>query len=206
LRTVRADFGGVSISNFFLDPLKDTDNIAAFDSIAYQQWKGATGQSDTKFIEIYTPNLNRHFISLGFNHNVVADDLIHEMFHGAAQTGDVGYARDAGRDAGDGQLLDVAALVNLASGRLPVTDEGSACHASSKAFENADSLAVATSLLSQLYTDKGRYDRNMAIVQGALEAHADRAIAGPVLITLNNTVVSVPAPAYGRRPLGAYVD
>ncbi|MGW8461244.1 hypothetical protein [Pseudomonas sp. CLCA07] len=206
LRTVRADFGGVSISNFFLDPLRDTDNIAAFDSIAYQQWKDAIGQSDTKFIEIYTPNLNRHFISLGFNHNVVADDLIHELFHGAAQIGDVGYARDAGSDAGDGQLLDVAVLLNLASGRLPVTDEGSACHASSKAFENADSLAVATSLLSQLYMDKGRYDRNMAILQGALEANPDSAIGGPVLITLNNTIVTAPAPAYARRPLGAYVD
>ncbi|KJZ38853.1 hypothetical protein [Pseudomonas fluorescens] len=198
LRLVRADFAGLSISNFFLDPLKDTHHIAAFDPNAYQQWKGATDKSATKFIEIYTPNLNKHFIGLGFNHDVVADDLIHEVFHGASQTDDVSYARDAGRNGERGQLLDVAALLNLASGRLPVTDEGSACHASSKAFENADSLAVTTSLLSQLYTDKGSYELNMATLRGALEAKPGSAIDEPVLITLNSYIT--PKPASGRRP------
>jgi hypothetical protein len=197
LRAIRADFAGVSISNFLLDPLKDTHHIAAFDTSAYQQWKGATGPSDTTFIEIYTANLNRHFIGLGFNHDVVADDLIHELFHGPAQIGDVAYARDAG-NVGGGQSLDVSALLNLASGQLAVTDEGDDLHASSKAFENADSLAVATSLLSQLYTDKGGYERNMALLQDALEANPDSAIADPVRITLNNPDVATQRPASGR--------
>lgn len=193
LRVVRADFAGLSISNIFLDPLKNTNNIAAFNMDAYKQWKDAKDQSDTKFIEIYTPNLNKHFIGLGFNHDVVADDLIHEVFHGAAQADDVSYARDAGRNGERGQLLDVAALLNLASGRLPVTDEGRACHASSKAFENADSLAVTTSLLSQLYTDKGSYELNMSTLRGALEANPGSAIDEPVLITLNNSIAPKPA-------------
>ncbi|UCP11318.1 hypothetical protein K5R88_06685 [Pseudomonas sp. MM213] len=197
LRAIRADFAGVSISNFLLDPLKDTHHIAAFDTSAYQQWKGATGPSDTTFIEIYTANLNRHFIGLGFNHDVVADDLIHELFHGPAQIGDVAYARDAG-NVGGGQSLDVSALLNLASGQLAVTDEGDDLHASSKAFENADSLAVATSLLSQLYTDKGGYERNMALLQDALEANPDSAIGDPVLITLNNPDVTAQGAASGR--------
>ncbi|MHC8372299.1 hypothetical protein ACYZT2_16180 [Pseudomonas sp. MDT1-85] len=194
LRLVRADVAGVSMSNFVLDPFKDTDNIAAFNADAYNRWKGATGQSDTPFIEIYTPNLNRHFVGLGFNHDVVADDLIHELFHGSAQTNDVGYAHDAGGDAGSGQLLDVAALLNLASGRLPVTDEGTACHPGAKAFENADSLAVATSLLSQLRTDKGTYENNMTSLRAALDASGDDAIIEPVLITLNTLVVDAPRP------------
>lgn len=198
LRLVRADFAGLSISNMFLDPLKTTNNIAAFNMDAYKQWKDAQDPSDTKFIEIYTPNLNKHFIGLGFNHDVVADDLIHELFHGASQTDDVSYARDAGRNGERGQLLDVAPLLNLASGRLPVTDEGPACHASSKAFENADSLAMTTSLLSQLYTDRNAYELNMSILRGALEANSGRAIDQPVLITLNNSIA--PKPTSGRRP------
>ncbi|MFJ7107229.1 hypothetical protein ACIQU2_06375 [Pseudomonas sp. NPDC098740] len=204
LRLVRADFAGLSISNIFLDPLKNTNNIAAFNMDAYKQWKDAKDQSDTKFIEIYTPNINKHFIGLGFNHDVVADDLIHEVFHGTAQTEDVSYARDAGRNGERGQLLDVAALLNLASGRLPVTDKGRACHASSKAFENADSLAVTTSLLSQLYTDKGSYELNMSTLRGALEANPGSAIDEPVLITLNNSIA--PNPASGRRPPGSHMD
>ncbi|QAY93116.1 hypothetical protein [Pseudomonas sp. ACM7] len=204
LRLVRADFAGLSLSNIFLDPLKNTNNIAAFNMDAYKQWKDAKDQSDTKFIEIYTPNINKHFIGLGFNHDVVADDLIHEVFHGAAQTDDVSYARDAGRNGERGQLLDVAPLLNLASGRLPVTDEGRACHASSKAFENADSLAVTTSLLSQLYTDKGSYELNMSTLRGALEANTGSAIDEPVLITLNNSIA--PNPASGRRPPGSHMD
>ncbi|MEO4015209.1 hypothetical protein [Pseudomonas rossensis] len=204
LRLVRADFAGFSISNIFLDPLKNTNNIAAFNMDAYKQWKGAKDQSDTKFIEIYTPNLNKHFIGLGFNHDVVADDLIHELFHGISQTDDVSYARDAGRNGERGQSLDVAPLLNLASGRLPVTDEGRACHASSKAFENADSLAVATSLLSQLYTDKGSYELNMSTLRSALEANPGSAIDEPVLITLNNSIA--PNPVSGRRPPGSHMD
>jgi hypothetical protein len=203
LRLVRADFAGLSISNMFLDPLKNTNNIAAFNVDAYKQWKEATDKSATQFIEIYTPNLNKHFIGLGFNHDVVADDLIHELFHGASQTDDVSYARDAGRNGERGQSLDVAPLLNLASGRLPVTEEGDACHASSKAFENADSLAVTTSLLSELHTDRVSYELNMSILRGALEANPGRAIDEPVLITLNNSIA--PKPASGRRP-GSFMD
>ena len=188
LRLVRADFAGLSISNMFLDPLKNTNNIAAFNVDAYKQWKDAKGPSDTKFIEIYTPNLNKHFISLGFNHDVVADDLIHELFHGISQTDDVSYARDAGRTGERGQLLDVAPLLNLASGHLPVADGSTVCHASSKAFENADSLSVTTSLLSQLHTNKDMYEKNMSTLSTALITSSDSAIVGPVLITLNHSI------------------
>ncbi|MFJ2479850.1 hypothetical protein ACIOWE_06215 [Pseudomonas sp. NPDC087598] len=187
LRLVRFDFAGFSLSNIVLDVLKDTDVLASFDVDSYKRWKKASSSdaSGIAFVEIYTKNLNKHFVSLGFNHDVVADDLIHELFHASAQTADVGYASDAELKSDNGQRLDVASLLNLAAGRLPVTEASMARHESSKAFENADSLAVATSLLSQLSTDKVTYDQNMTIINAALAASNGKAIVEPVLITLN---------------------
>ena len=170
-----------------LDAIKENETIAAFDVNAYKRWKneGATNGTDQAFVEIYTKNLNKHFISLGFNHDVVADDLIHELFHASAQTDDVGYATDAQAEKTEGQQLNVATLLNIASGCLPVSEGSTVCHAPSKAFENADSLAMATSLLSQLCTDKVTFDRNMADITSALEASGANAITEPVIITLN---------------------
>jgi hypothetical protein len=122
---------------------------------------------------------------MGFNHDVIADDLIHELFHASAQTDDVGYASDAVHTSDDGQRLDVTELLNLAAGCLRESDTGTDCHAPSRAFENADSLALATSLLSQLATDKATFDENMTILRGALEANAGKAIGEPIVITLN---------------------
>jgi hypothetical protein len=187
LRLIRFDFAGFSISNMVLDEIKEQNTIAAFDMNGYTRWKsaGASNGSDVAFVEIYTKNLNRHFVSLGFNHDVVADDLIHELFHASAQTNDVGYASDAQSGSESGQRIDVAPLLNIASGCLPVVEQGTVCHAPSRSFANADSLAVATSLLSQLSTDKTTYDRNMAIIRGALDVSAGKAIVEPVVITLN---------------------
>ena len=187
LRLIRFDFAGFSLSNIVLDAIKENETIAAFDVNAYKRWKneGATNGADQAFVEIYTKNLNKHFISLGFNHDVVADDLIHELFHASAQTDDVGYATDAQAEKTEGQQLNVATLLNIASGCLPVSEGSTVCHAPSKAFENADSLAMATSLLSQLCTDKVTFDRNMADITSALEASGANAITEPVIITLN---------------------
>lgn len=190
LRLIRFDFAGFSLSNIVLDPLKENSTIAAFDVDGYARWKSARASegADIAFVEVYTKNLNRHFVSLGFNHDVVADDLIHELFHASAQTDDIGYATDALSDAETGQRLDVAALLNIAAGCLPVAQDSTVCHAPSKAFANADSLAVATSLLSQLCTDKAGFDRNMAVITSALGASGGKAIVEPVLITLNKPV------------------
>ncbi|MBC8998692.1 hypothetical protein IAI51_19375 [Pseudomonas sp. N40(2020)] len=190
LRLIRFDFAGFSLSNIALDAFKEHNTIAAFDVDSYKRWKsaGASNGTDIAFVEIYTKNLNEHFVSLGFNHDVVADDLIHELFHASAQFDDVGYATDAEGGSENGQRLDVAPLLNIASGCLPVSDQSTACHEPSRSFANADSLAVATSLLSQLCTDKATFDRNMAIISGALGVSYGKAIVEPVLITLNKLV------------------
>ncbi|HJR32468.1 MAG TPA: hypothetical protein VJ889_27400 [Pseudomonas sp.] len=189
LKLIRTDFAGLSLSNFILDPFKDNGNIAAFNTDIYKQWKAlnAVDQADVSFIEIYTRNLSKHFIQHGYNHDVVADDLIHEMLHGAAQTDDVSYAVDAAGEGATAQVLDVASLLNLARGQLSVAPDASTMqyHAASKAFENADSLAVATSLLSQLYTDKPSFDRNLSSLETAAAASRNGKIAEPVLVTLN---------------------
>ncbi|MCU7246998.1 hypothetical protein [Pseudomonas koreensis] len=185
LKAVRTDFAGSSLSNYVLDPYKDSDNLAVFDMTAYKIWKDS-GAADTPFIEIHSQNLNRHFVKSGFNHEVIADDLIHEMFHGAANTVDVSYARETALSA-TGQVLDVAPLLNLARGCLPVSDEDreAGYHAVSKAFENADSLALTASLLSQLYADKATYLENMSVMTAAVQAQGDGPITQPVLVKLN---------------------
>ncbi|MCF4996403.1 hypothetical protein GIW70_09060 [Pseudomonas syringae] len=185
LKLVKTDFAGLSLSNFLLDPFKDSGSIAAFNVDLYTQWK-ANG-NDVAFIEVFTPNLNSHFMSHGLNNGVVADDLIHELFHGITKESDVGYASDAQVGGAQGQKLDVAPLLNLATGFLHITDDGATpnYHASSKTFENADSLAVTATLLSQLFTDKNAYLENMTIMSQAVSANRNRAITSPVVITLN---------------------
>ncbi|WP_160058236.1 hypothetical protein ACI514_08555 [Pseudomonas sp. M20] len=189
LRLIRFDFAGFSMSNTILDAFKNNESIASFDVNSYKRWKNASSSDakDIAFVEIHTRNLNKHFVNLGFNHDVVADDLIHELFHGSAQTVDVGYATDTEYTSTTGQRLDVAPLLNLASGSLALAGAVSSYsfHEVSEAFENADTLALATSLLSQRATDKDTFDRNMTIIRSALDASGGKAIVQPVVITLN---------------------
>ncbi|WP_223631537.1 hypothetical protein [Pseudomonas atacamensis] len=187
LRLIRFDFAGFSLSNMVLDGLKINDTLASFDANNYQRWKdaGSSGDCAIAFVEVYTKNFNRHFVSMGLNHDVIADDLIHELFHASAQTDDVGYATDAVHASDSGQQLDVSVLLNLGAGCLAQSQSGTDCHAPSRAFENADSLTLVTSLLSQLITDEVTFDQNMTVLASALEASAGRAIGEPVVITLN---------------------
>lgn len=187
LRLIRFDFAGFSLSNMVLDGLKINDTLASFDANNYQRWKdaGSSGDCAIAFVEVYTKNFNRHFVSMGLNHDVIADDLIHELFHASAQTDDVGYATDAVHASDSGQQLDVSVLLNLGAGCLAQSQSGTDCHAPSRAFENADSLTLVTSLLSQLITDEVTFDQNMTVLDSALEASAGRAIGEPVVITLN---------------------
>lgn len=185
LRSVRADFAGFSVSNIFLDPHKDSNAIAEFDLDAYKEWKKAGSRTDQPFIHISVPNINRQFCATGLNHDVIADGLIHELFHGATQVNDVGYALDVKGDAAVGQKLDVTALLNLASGRLAVEGAGSSFHPSSKTFENADSLAVFTSLLDQIDADKDVFETNLRTMRAAVAGSGGGVIAGPVVIRLN---------------------
>ena len=182
MKLVRTDFAGFSIGNIVFDPLKSSHAIATFDRDAYTVWKQDVGKTDTPFIKVYSANLNRHFVGLGFNHDVVADDLIHELFHSTSQSADVVYAVDAGRDGGNGQLLDVRPLLTLASGQHPVSGDSTAYRPGTQTFENADSLAITASLLSQLYTDEATFEVNLSKLRSTIGA---KATDEPLLLTLN---------------------
>lgn len=189
LKLIRTDFAGFSLSNLLLDPYKDNGNIAAFNPQLYRQWITASANERPKvvFMEIFTRNLNAHFIEHGYNHAVVADDLIHEMLHGAAQTEDLSYASDAAAQGATNQSLNVAALLNLASGKLQVSEDGVTAnyHPPAKAIENADSLALVIALLDQYYTDKFEFERNLYSIEECLASRRTGAIIEPVLLTLN---------------------
>lgn len=189
LKLIRTDFAGFSLSNLILDPYKDGGNIAAFNPQLYRQWVGASASERPKvmFMEIHTRNLNAQFIGHGYNHDVVADDLIHEMLHGAAQTKDVSYAFETAKRGSTEQMLDVTSLLDLASGKLAVKAGGDPTqyHSATRALENADSLALVISLLDQHYTDKPEFERNLYTVEQSLATRRTDANAEPVLLTLN---------------------
>ncbi|WP_432216778.1 hypothetical protein ACREYJ_14970 [Pseudomonas kribbensis] len=191
LKLIRTDFAGFSLSNLVLDQYRDSGNIAAFNNQLYRQWIAADSNehSSLVFMEIYTHNLNAHFIGHGYNHDVVADDLIHEMLHGAAQTTDVCYASDVAEKEAKEQSLDVTSLLELAGGRLPTDEDGATTqyHPPAKALENADSLVLVITLLDQYYTDNPGFERNLYTLEQSLPSQSKGAIAEPVLLTLNRS-------------------
>jgi len=185
LNEVKNDISKVTPDNFILDTAQ-SDSIASLNPIWYKKWVGATPKdaAQQKFMRIYSHNFNQQFRTEGYSHNVLADDIVHELFHGAPDTKDLSYAGlpTSGRQ-GNYQRLDVAPLINLASGhgRDRVTQE---VIDKAGAFNNADSFALTTSLLSQLSKDPVMYRRNIETMSKALERN-NGYIGWEVLVELN---------------------
>lgn len=183
LHEVKRDFARVTPDNFFMEKVNE-DTIAALNPIFYKEWVSLPpGEaSRKKFMRIYTDEFNKQFRTEGYSHDVLADDLIHELFHGAPDTFDHAYARppQSGRQ-GNYQRLDVKDLLNLASGH--VNDLSTLKPANP--FDNAESFMLTTSLLSQLTKDPDMYLQNMTAMKKAVERNTNRYVGWEVLLHLN---------------------
>jgi hypothetical protein len=185
LNEVKKDIAKVTPDNFILDTA-ESKNYAALNPNLYAEWVRATPKeaAKKKFMRIYTHNFNRQFRTEGYSHDVLADDIVHELFHGAPNTLDHSYAHNpiSGRQ-GNYQRVDVAPLINLASGHLRDPDTLKVID-KANAFNNADSFALTTSLLSQLSKDPASYRLNIETMSKALERN-NGYIGWEVLVKLN---------------------
>lgn len=186
LNEVKKDIAKVTPDNFILDSA-ESQSFAALNPDLYAEWARAIPKEATqkKFMRIYTHNFNRQFRTEGYSHDVLADDIVHELFHGAPNTLDHSYAHlpVSGRQ-GNYQRLDVAPLMNLASGHLRDLDTLKVID-KANAFNNADSFALTTSLLSQLSKDPVSYRLNIETMSKALERSQNGYIGWEVIVKLN---------------------
>jgi hypothetical protein len=186
LRTIRIVIAGWSISNFFLDPLKDKVQVVQVDTSVYADWRrAAAGQkAHHQFLSINCAELNSRFSSAGFKVGEIADDLVHEMFRACTGGSEVASATVSlqGREG-----LNVAPLLNLAAGYLAEssTDSTVRYHSASRALENADTFAVTTALLHQFAVDEPMFARNLETIFDAVAVSANKPIVGEVWIELN---------------------
>lgn len=183
LQDVKKDLDHVSPDNFLMDT-KLGDTIASLNTHAYQEWTRlpASEAARKQFIRIYTKTFNRQFRTEGYSHGVLADDILHELFHGAPHTLDHAYANlpQSGR-MGEYQRLDVRNLLNLASGHL----KDPATLRKFEPFDNAESFMMATTLLSQQASDPVMFGRNLKAMQTALQKASTQTIRREVLVHLN---------------------
>ncbi|KJZ43124.1 hypothetical protein [Pseudomonas fluorescens] len=186
LNDVKKDIAKVTPDNFILDSA-ESQSYAALNPDLYTEWTRALPKEATqkKFMRIYTHNFNRQYRTEGYSHDVLADDIVHELFHGAPNTLDHSYAHlpVSGRQ-GNYQRLDVAPLMNLASGHLRDLDTLKVID-KANAFNNADSFALTTSLLSQLSKDPVSYRLNIETMSKALERSQNGYIGWEVIVKLN---------------------
>jgi hypothetical protein len=186
LNEVKKDIAKVTPDNFVMDT-SESDGLAALNPIWYAEWTRATPKeaAQKKFMRIYTHNFNQEFRTEGYSHNVLADDIVHELFHGAPNTLDHTYAvaAESGRQ-GNHQRLNVRNLMNLASGHYRDSVTGKVIDKAT-AFNNADSFSLTTTLLSQLAKDPVLYRRNIETMSKALERSQNGYIGWEVLVKLN---------------------
>lgn len=183
LQDVKRDIANVTPENFFIEKLEE-NTIAALSPELYKEWKNLpSGEaSRKKFMVVYRDTFNKQFRTEGYSHEVLADDLIHELFHGAPDTLDHAYAHVpvSGRQ-GNYQRLDVKDLLNLASGHI----KDPSTHQLLKPFDNAESFMVTTALLNQLTKEPEMYLQNINTMRKALERSNKRPIEWEVLLRLN---------------------
>ncbi|MFJ7795592.1 hypothetical protein [Pseudomonas sp. NPDC096950] len=186
LRDVRNDLAKITPDNFLIDTKTQTGALASLNPQEYKKWRTANKADgpQTKFMRIYADNFNRQFRKEGFSLDVASDDLIHEVFHGAPNTLDHAYANVSLSGRIDNlQRLDVTPLMNLASGHL--RDNNFQLLSKTLAFDNADSFAMTTSLLSQSSRDNLIFLENITTLQKATDRSRGGYIGWEVALSFN---------------------
>lgn len=179
--------GAVDLGNFLLDEADSANEMLTLDLSEFQVWKNAGPlQREKQFLRVDCADLNERFREHHLNEGVIADDLIRTLLH-ASSIDDLSYALPLPNTDSRYQQLDVAPLLNLANGHHPIADDGVATryHDRAQARNNADSLTVFTSLLSQLETHPANFAENLSAMSAALQAARQGAINRPVPIYLN---------------------
>jgi len=187
LQDIKLDLAKITPDNFIIDTHNKSGALAALNTDYYKDWKDASEAlaARKKFIRIFSKNFNRQYRKEGFTSTVPADDLIHEIFHGAPKTGDHAYANVPLSDRlGNEQRLDVSPLMNLASGKFRDMKTNTLLD-KSQAFDNADSFAVTTSLLSQASSDHLMFLENLTTLQRSAERNPGNYIGWEVVLNFN---------------------
>ncbi|MET1070681.1 MAG: hypothetical protein ABWY28_21980 [Pseudomonas prosekii] len=188
LMAQKSYYSAVSLRNFLLADQSVSQDMLAFDPEAFRAWQTAGSlQSEKQFISVFCADLNQRFVESDLNEGVIADDLIRMLLHAGTGILDLSVALPMPTSNAGAQQLDVAPLLNLASGHYPVAGEGVSgrFHDRTEALKNADSWAVLTSLLSQLDSDPMDFDGNVSQMNAALQASRQGGITRAVSISLN---------------------
>ncbi|WP_148058590.1 hypothetical protein [Pseudomonas frederiksbergensis] len=193
---MKKDLPHVSTKNIHFEKIPDEGYLAEMYIDRFAKWKAGGYQADafnSKFLTIYTAEMSDYYQSTKFDRGRIADGIVHEMSHGSQQTVDLMYA--GLRSAGN---IDVNPLMNLAahpwkSGiqqlqldhfhqiktRLPQVV------VKHPALLNADSYAVAVSLLNQRSTNPSLFLKNLYAMERKFVGAGGELIKGSVVVNLS---------------------
>lgn len=188
LKLVKTDFDGLSGRNFVLAGIKDDVTTVSLMPDEYPAWKnaGPVAGADQPVITVYCDNLNDHFYREALNYEVIAVDLVHELFRGAPGATGLSHALAPQTRNPDHYQLNVTPLLNLALGELAISPDDASAekYAAAKSLENADSFSLAVVLLNQLMTDRAKFLQNTQMMSAAVNGRRGGPIVGEVLISL----------------------
>jgi len=211
LRSMRSDFDYLRIENMIFRP-PGSKAYAALQPQAYKRWQAAV-YSNTKldvntrtFLSIYPDNLDELYEVAKFDDAKIGDVLVHEMSHGAPGTLDFYYG-DAIRGASPAEY-DAVGLLEFARdphkahpNNLSNPHYRYAKPEDFKEFEsitdwpeiikkypallNADSYALAVSLIDQYRTSHATFQFNLSVITNTINNTAPgKFLPGPLLLNL----------------------
>ncbi|UQS16424.1 hypothetical protein [Pseudomonas sp. HS6] len=196
LHKMRNDLDFVTLANMSFR--KGSEANAALRPAAYRRWKSSVLDGSylknppEHFLVIYPEGLDDYYRMAKYDDGRIGDVLIHEMAHGAPDTLDLYYGQLKHADSGPADM-DVAGLLdfakdahkahpkNLSNPHYKATyDEGFKLLGLMQntlpelvkkhpALLNADSYAVAVSMLDQARTHREAFMLNLALIQNGVK-------------------------------------